>query len=53
MRKRKLCESIPMSIYENMVDSQSLIKLESLVSAYVFNISLSISELLIDFDREH
>ncbi|RVW14264.1 hypothetical protein CK203_095364 [Vitis vinifera] len=53
MGKRQASESIPMSICEDVVDAQSFNVLQSLVADYVFNKTLSKSELLVDFDHEH
>ncbi|RVW77151.1 hypothetical protein CK203_054254 [Vitis vinifera] len=53
MVKREASESIPMSIREDVVDTQSFNVLQSLVTDYVFNKALSKSELLIDFGHEH
>ncbi|RVW33279.1 hypothetical protein CK203_107919 [Vitis vinifera] len=44
---------IPMSILPNVEDSHSLSTLESLVVAYVFDVSLDKSELLVNFQYEH
>ncbi|RVX06763.1 hypothetical protein CK203_014921 [Vitis vinifera] len=44
---------IPMSICPNVEDSHSLSTLESLVVAYVFDVSLDKSELLVNFQYEH
>ncbi|RVW90903.1 hypothetical protein CK203_028488 [Vitis vinifera] len=44
---------IPMSILLNVEDSHSLSTLESLVVAYVFDVSLDKSELLVNFQYEH
>ncbi|RVX07699.1 hypothetical protein CK203_021824 [Vitis vinifera] len=44
---------IPMSILPNLEDSHSLSTLESLVVAYVFDVSLDKSELLVNFQYEH
>ncbi|RVW68734.1 hypothetical protein CK203_042739 [Vitis vinifera] len=46
-------KTIPMSILPNVEDSHSLITLESLVVAYVFDVSLDKSELLVNFQYEH
>ncbi|RVW79936.1 hypothetical protein CK203_047513 [Vitis vinifera] len=43
----------PMSILPNVEDSHSLSTLESLVVAYVFDVSLDKSELLVNFQYEH
>ncbi|RVW47080.1 hypothetical protein CK203_107451 [Vitis vinifera] len=51
--KREASESIPMSIREDVVDTQSFNVLQSLVADYVFNKALSKSELLVDFGHEH
>ncbi|RVW67029.1 hypothetical protein CK203_064409 [Vitis vinifera] len=53
MVKREASESIPMSIREDVVDTQSFNVLQSLVADYVFNKALSKSELLVDFGHEH
>ncbi|RVW20737.1 hypothetical protein CK203_106775 [Vitis vinifera] len=53
MVKREASESIPMSICEDVVDTQSFNVLQSLVADYVFNKALSKSELLVDFGHEH
>ncbi|RVW23855.1 hypothetical protein CK203_094430 [Vitis vinifera] len=53
MVKRQTSESIPMSIREDMVDTQSFNVLQSLVADYVFNKALSKSELFVDFGHEH
>ncbi|RVW12647.1 hypothetical protein CK203_079716 [Vitis vinifera] len=46
-------KTIPMSILPNVEDSHSLSTLESLVVAYVFDVSLDKSELLVNFQYEH
>ncbi|KAL6342969.1 hypothetical protein AAG906_016989 [Vitis piasezkii] len=53
MVKREASESIPMSIREDVVDTQSFNVLQSLVADYVFNKALSKSELLVDFSHEY
>ncbi|KAL6339298.1 hypothetical protein AAG906_028016 [Vitis piasezkii] len=54
-RERKLSKFklIPMSIREDVVDTQSFNVLQSLIADYVFNKALSKSELLVDFGHEH
>ncbi|KAL6311758.1 hypothetical protein AAG906_022427 [Vitis piasezkii] len=51
--RRDYGKSIPMSIREDVVDTQSFNVLQSLVADYVFNKALSKSELLVDFGHEH
>ncbi|RVW91074.1 hypothetical protein CK203_039994 [Vitis vinifera] len=53
MVKREASESIPMSIREDVMDTQSFNVLQSLIADYVFNKTLSKSELLVDFGHEH
>ncbi|RVW70623.1 hypothetical protein CK203_056486 [Vitis vinifera] len=52
-RKPSKFKTIPMSILPNVEDSHSLSTLESLVVAYVFDVSLDKSELLVNFQYEH
>ncbi|RVX02074.1 hypothetical protein CK203_025485 [Vitis vinifera] len=53
MVKCEASESIPMSIREDVVDTQSFNVLQSLIADYVFNKALSKSELLVGFGHEH
>ncbi|RVX15457.1 hypothetical protein CK203_009051 [Vitis vinifera] len=50
---KKVVETILMSILLNMEDSYSLSSHESLVVAYVFDVSLDKIELLVNFQYEH